>query len=60
MARELDRFAIEVQHRRRAVRLMATTYARILARLRARPAERPRLSSRDHAAALLAAARRGF
>jgi hypothetical protein len=39
---------------------MATTYARILARLRARPAERPRLSSRDHAAALLAAARRGF
>jgi phytoene synthase len=43
-----------------AVRLMATTYARILARLRARPAERPRLSSRDHAAALLAAARRGF
>ncbi|MBM3627754.1 MAG: hypothetical protein FJX21_08045 [Alphaproteobacteria bacterium] len=43
-----------------AVRLMATTYARILARLRAAPGQRPRLSSRDHAAALLAAARRAF
>lgn len=43
-----------------AIRLMATTYARILARLRMRPAERPRLSTRDHAAALLAAARGGF
>jgi len=43
-----------------AVRLMATTYARILARLRAAPGQRPRLSSRDHAAALLAAAWRAF
>ena len=43
-----------------AVRLMGATYARILARLRTRPAERPRLSARDHAAALLAAACRGF
>jgi hypothetical protein len=39
---------------------MGATYARILARLRTRPAERPRLSARDHAAALLAAACRGF
>jgi len=43
-----------------AVRLMATTYARILARLRAAPGQRPRLSSRDHAAALFAAARRAL
>ena len=43
-----------------AVRLMGATYARILARLRTRPAERPRLSARDHAAALLAAACKGF
>lgn len=43
-----------------AVRLMATTYLRILGRLRATPGERPRLGLRDHAAALVAAARPAF
>ncbi|MFM8678414.1 MAG: squalene/phytoene synthase family protein [Alphaproteobacteria bacterium] len=43
-----------------AIRLMATTYRRILARLIIRPADRPRLGPRDHAAAFLSAARGAF